>query len=255
MYQLNKVWRIIASVILAIMILSSQISANAASLSAVKMVPGKVVCLTIDDGYSKDAITLVLNLLRAKKVTCTFFVIGNRLTAYPALWRQAIKDGHEICYHSMNHKAMGSWSDRKILDDLKAWNSTAKSVLGNGYVIPKLARLPGGSGHTNSRILKLFDGKGYRLIGWNVDTYTGAIKVGKPIPKYVLSKTVPGSIILTHFNMSDANAMPRYIDALKSKFTLVKVSTAVFPAPTTRAPKPSPTIPLITPPPLVVWGK
>mgnify|MGYP003787793003 CR=1 FL=1 len=255
MPQALKARKIIVSALLAIVLLSTSVAANAASLSAVRSVPGNVVCLTIDDGYSKEAIKKDLDLLRAKKVTCTFFVIGNRLAAYPDLWRQAVKDGHEICYHSMNHTAMGSWSDGKILQDLKAWNSTAKRVLGSDYTIPKLARLPGGSGHGNARILKLFNSLGYKLVGWNVDTYTGAMKAGKPIPGYVLSKTASGSIILTHFNMSDANAMPQYIDALKRKFTLMKVSTAVYPPLFRKPPKSSQTLPASTPPPVIFWGR
>ncbi len=253
MKPMARAQKLIASVIIALMTLCSSVVANAATLTEVNSAPGGVVCLTVDDGYSRDAITKVLNLMRTKKVACTFFVIGNRLTAYPDLWRQAIKDGHEICYHSMNHSSLSGWSDSKILEDLKSWNTTAKKVLGSNYSIPKLARLPGGGGHENSRILKLFDSQGYKLIGWGVDTYTGAIKVGNPIAKYVLSRTRSGSIILTHFNTADANAMSQYIDALKKKFTLSKVSTAVFPQ-FSPPPKSPPTQPSETPPPVIIWG-
>ncbi len=198
---------------------------------AYRMIPKNQVSLTIDDGYGRSYITTVLNLLRAKNVDSTFFVIGNQLKAYPDLWRQAIMDGHEICYHSMNHYSMGSWSNTKIIQDLNTWNKTAKDVLGHWYTIPKLARLPGGSGHTNSRILLLFNSIGYKVIGWNVDTYTGAIRPKRSISRYIVDKTVPGSIVLTHFNSLDSRAMADYIDFLKNKFMLVKVSDALFPSP------------------------
>ena len=40
--------------------------------------------------------------------------------------------------------------------------------------------------------------------------------------------TAPGAIILTHFNMTDANALPDYIDTLRHRYSLVKVSEALF---------------------------
>lgn len=189
------------------------------------------VCLTIDDGYGSQSIRQALDILRAKQVKCTFFVIGSRLSATPDLWRQAIRDGHEICYHSMGHKTVSSWSKSAILQDVRKWNQTAKSVLGQDYVIPKFARLPGGSGHSSERIQGIFDSIGYKLIYWSADTYTGVIRHGthnlnQRITSYIKQTTVENSIILTHFNNYDVPAIPGYIDWLKSHFRLGKVSDA-----------------------------
>lgn len=216
-----------------------------------------MVCLTIDDGYSREYIKKALTVLRAKKVKCTFFVIGSRLKAMPDLWRQAVNDGHEICYHSMNHRLLSGWGTAAIINDVKQWNRTAKSVLGASYQIPKFARLPGGSGQHDTRIQKIFTSIGYRLIYWSADTYTGVIRTGyrnlnSRITRYIKSTTRKNSIILTHFNSYDINALPCYIDWLKGHFKLGKISEA-FAAP---APPPTPTpiststpVPTITPVP------
>jgi peptidoglycan/xylan/chitin deacetylase (PgdA/CDA1 family) len=209
-----------------------------------------IVCLTIDDGYSRKYVKLALDVLRRKNVKCTFFVIGTQLKALADLWRQAILDGHEICYHSMRHRIMSSWSKASILNDLKQWNRTAKSVLGADYKIPKFARLPGGSGQHSLRIQKIFHQIGYKLIYWSADTYTGVIVNGTRnlnarITRYIKKSTKKNSIILTHFNCCDTPALAHYIDWLRNKFTLGKISDA-FAAP---AATPTPTAtPAPTPP-------
>lgn len=210
--------------------------ANAAKQVNFKNGRNGIVCLTIDDGYGSESVRQALNILRAKKVHCTFFVIGSRLKALPELWRQAVRDGHEICYHSMNHKTMSSWSNASIAGDVRQWNQTAKNVLGQGYQIPKFARLPGGGGHGSQRIQALFDSMGYKLIYWSADTYTGVIRNGthnlnRRIADYIKSTTRVNSIILTHFNNYDVPAIPGYIDWLKSHFKLGRVSDAFMTVP------------------------
>lgn len=206
------------------------------------------VCLTIDDGFSPVYIKQALDLFRAKKVKCTFFVIGSRLKASPDLWRQAVKDGHEICYHSMTHRIMSSWSNAAIVKDLNAWNALAKSVLGANYSIPKFARLPGGSGHKTPRIQKQFASLGYKLIGWSADTYTGVIRLGTKnlksrITAYIKSRAKPNAILLTHFNGLDVPSMSGYINWLKSHCKLGTISDAFRPPapPPTLKPTPKPT--------------
>ena len=221
---------VVLSVLLASLLLF-QPAAGAAGQVNYKTGISGTVCLTIDDGYSRQAITQALSTLRAKGVHCTFFVIGSRLTATPDLWRQAVRDGHEICYHSMNHNILSSWNDQAILNDLRQWNKKAKSVLGESYSIPKFARLPGGGGHENKRIQALFNSMGYKLISWSADTYTGVIKRGshnlnRRIADYIKKSTKANSIILIHFNSADVQAIPYYIDWLTSHYKVGRVSDA-----------------------------
>lgn len=235
-----KAWRAALTLLLAaLFLLPARAVGAAAAPQAINSVPGKVVCLTIDDGYDRKAIQRDLDVLRAKGVHCTFFVIGDNLKGNADLWRRAVADGHEVCYHSMKHKDMSAWSNDRIKRDVDDWNKLAHQVLGANYVIPRLARLPGGGGHRNKRILQLFTGMGYKLIGWNVDTYTGAIRRHRSIAAYVTGNTRPGSIILTHFNSQDSSALPGYIDTLRKKYKLVTVSSVLFPSKPT--PKPTPT--------------
>lgn len=208
-----------------------KIPSNAPAPAQVKRLPdSNMACLTFDDGYSKTSIIKILDCLKENNVRCTFFVIGTCLKRYPALWRRAVTEGHEIAYHTMKHKSLNRRTNKQIVKDINQWNKAARSVLGANYVIPKIARAPGGS--ANKRVRRLFHALGYKIIYWSSDTYTGVYRrnhnnAGANIAKYIIRKTKAGSISLQHFNKYDAASVSRYIAALKQKFTLGTVSQAL----------------------------
>ena len=189
-----------------------------------------IVCLTFDDGYSKAAVITILDCLRENRVHCTFFIIGACLKLYPELWRQAVEDGHEIAYHTMKHRPLNRYSNAQIVEDINKWNETARSVLGAGYRIPKIARAPGGS--ANKRVRRLFSALGYTLIYWSSDTFTGVYRHSRSntasrIASYIIRHTEAGAISLQHFNRYDAASVSRYIGELKARFRLGTVSAAL----------------------------
>lgn len=199
-----------------------------------KTVPKSWVCLTVDDGSSNASIRSIHKMLKRYDVKCTFFVIGTYLLRKDnqPLWRQAVQDGHEICYHTMRHQYATCMSKKQILADVAAWERAARVVLGDAYVIPKFARLPGGSGSYDSRVLNAYAECGYTVIRWNVDTLTGPRSRNISTKQYIHRVTGPGAIILTHFNGADASALPGYIGWLKQKYRLGRLSDALTPVET-----------------------
>jgi peptidoglycan/xylan/chitin deacetylase (PgdA/CDA1 family) len=61
------------------------------------------VALTFDDGPDPDVTPLVLDLLDRHGARATFFCIGQRATAQPALMREIRARGHGIGNHTMHH--------------------------------------------------------------------------------------------------------------------------------------------------------
>jgi peptidoglycan/xylan/chitin deacetylase (PgdA/CDA1 family) len=201
---------------------------------ALNLLPGNYVALTFDDGYSR--IKMILDALRKEGIKCTFFVIGSRLGPARDLWRQAVADGHEICYHSMYHDSFSGKTEEWIRNDITEWEATAKDVLGENYVIPKIARLPGGTGHKSERILKIFNDLDYVVVGWTADS--GVVKEKKPhyIANYVLRHMAEaGCIMLQHFNSYDGPSVREYAEKLKDRsekkgLILTKISDALLEA-------------------------
>jgi len=208
-----------------------EIGVDAPAPAQIKSLPESgMVCLTFDDGYSKASIETILGCLREQGVHCTFFVIGACLKLYPELWRQAVEDGHEIAYHTMNHRPLTRSTNTKIVEDLSEWCLTATGVLGIGYRAPKIARAPGGT--TNMRVRQLFAALGYELIYWSCDTFTGVYRsnhgnAGARAAAYVLRHAAVGAISLQHFNAYDAASVSRYIAEMSARFRLGTVSEAL----------------------------
>lgn len=193
-----------------------------------------MMCLTFDDGFSKEGIIRILDCLKKAQVKCTFFVIGSRcLKPYPDLWKRAAAEGHEIAYHTTTHTSLTSKSDEWIKNDILAWEKIAKEVLGEDYVIPKIARLPGGAGDRTKRILKCFNEMGYTVIRWSADTLSGLggtkgnYRFPKKVAQYVLNHAKVGAIMLQHFNSYDDKSVSFYIQELKTKYKLGKVTEAL----------------------------
>ncbi|WP_079420586.1 polysaccharide deacetylase family protein [Thiomonas intermedia] len=62
------------------------------------------VALTIDDGPDPEVTPEVLDLLDRHDVRATFFCIGERVQAHPALSRAIARRGHAIENHSAHHR-------------------------------------------------------------------------------------------------------------------------------------------------------
>lgn len=185
-----------------------------------------VVALTVDDGYNPEAIAKILNVTRECGVHATFFVTGACLKNNAELWRQAVAEGHEICWHSMQHSRIDEMNSRQLTADLAAWEERAHEYLGEDYVVPDIVRLPYGAGRKIDWISRVFAQEGKISAVWSVDPYsgTGASMDARAYAIYLLTKTEENSVILLHFNLCDAAALEKALPQLCKRFTFRKLS-------------------------------
>lgn len=61
------------------------------------------VALTFDIEIDQATLYGILDILRARGLHGTFFVTGHWVTAFPDAARAIVRDGHEICNHSLSH--------------------------------------------------------------------------------------------------------------------------------------------------------
>ncbi|HEV2009284.1 MAG TPA: polysaccharide deacetylase family protein, partial [Burkholderiales bacterium] len=61
------------------------------------------VCLTFDDGPDPQVTPRVLELLNRHDATASFFCIGEKAAAFPALVREIARAGHSVENHSYRH--------------------------------------------------------------------------------------------------------------------------------------------------------
>jgi len=62
------------------------------------------VAITIDDGPDPQVTPAVLDILRSRGVSASFFCIGERAQQYPDLCRRAVREGHAIENHGQRHR-------------------------------------------------------------------------------------------------------------------------------------------------------
>ncbi len=115
----------------------------AAGATATRTAPGngRTVALTFDDGpgpYTPQ----VLDVLRAKGVRATFFMIGNNAQQWPEYARQVAAEGHQVGNHTMSHPHMAELSRRAQGAELDRGTAAVRAVTG---VRPCVFRPPFGS--------------------------------------------------------------------------------------------------------------
>ncbi|MCQ2467621.1 MAG: polysaccharide deacetylase family protein [Clostridia bacterium] len=99
----------------------------------------KLVALTFDDGHS-DTTPKILDILEAKKVRGTFFLVGEHIsedTKY--LLDRQLSLGCEICNHSLTHSHMPELTADVIAAEIE--ETTAK-IMKLGAPAPKFFRPP-----------------------------------------------------------------------------------------------------------------
>jgi len=209
-------------------------------------VDGPFIAITFDDGPHGTLTPKLLDMLAARRLKATFFVVGECVAEFPEIVKRAAREGHEIASHSWSHPNLGKMSDDAVRSQLQKTDDAIKAAIG---VRPALMRPPYGSitPRQKSWIHETF---GYKTIIWDVDPFDWKRPGPAVVRDRIVNQSKPGSIILAHdIHAATVEAMPATFDQLTAKgFKFVTVSELLAmarPAP----PKPSSTPPSIARPP------
>ncbi|MFA7343373.1 MAG: polysaccharide deacetylase family protein [Terrimicrobiaceae bacterium] len=204
-------------------------------------VEGPYIALTFDDGPHATLTPKLLDTLKEKGVKVTFFVLGECVTANPAVLRRAADEGHEIGNHSWDHKALTKSGGAGVASEINQTNAAIENATGKKT---KLVRPPYGA--TNAAITRRLNEEfGLKVIMWDVDPLDWKVRNSAHVKDEILKSTKPGSIVLAHdIHPTTVEAMAGTIDALKEKgFQFVTVSELIAmdrPLPPPTPPPPAP---------------
>jgi cellulose synthase/poly-beta-1,6-N-acetylglucosamine synthase-like glycosyltransferase/peptidoglycan/xylan/chitin deacetylase (PgdA/CDA1 family)/spore germination protein YaaH len=90
----------------------------------------KVLALTFDDGPDPLYTPQILDILKAKHVPATFFVIGVNVENNPGLVRREYAEGHEIGNHTYTHPNIATLSDFFATEQLDTTQRIIENLLG-----------------------------------------------------------------------------------------------------------------------------
>src|SRR5438094_4551429 len=188
-------------------------------------VDGPYIAMTFDDGPSATLTPKLLDLLAARHIKATFFVIGENVAEHPEIVARAAREGHEIGNHSWSHPNFGKMSDESVRRQLQQTDDAIKNATGKR---PTLMRPPYGSITAREKhwIHDEFD---YDIILWDVDPYDWKRPGPGVVRARILKETRPGSIVLSHdIHPGTIEAMPSTFDELEAKgFKFVTVSELI----------------------------
>lgn len=174
----------------------------------------KVVALTFDDGPDKEVTPFVLDVLKAKKLTATFFLIGKKISGSEKLVRRIHSEGHIIGNHSYIHKTLLTFIPSFLVrKDLNKTSTLIENIIGKrtDFFRPPFGVTTPAIGWALS-IMKI------KTIGWNIRTFDTYYNDEEKILARIEKGLTPGSIILLHDVLPIYKTLlPRILDLLEKK--------------------------------------
>ncbi|MDT2757930.1 polysaccharide deacetylase family protein [Enterococcus asini] len=179
----------------------------------------KYVALTFDDGPNPATTPQILDILKAKQATATFFLLGQNVEANQELVKRIVDEGNEVGSHSYSHARLNTLSDEEVKAEII---KTDKAIFEASGVLPQNLRAPYGA--ADQRVATI---AGKPLIHWSVDSQDWESKNPVAIEARLQATLYEGSIVLMHdIQPATLEALPQVIDTMRAEgYEFVSVDT------------------------------
>ncbi|NKX46463.1 polysaccharide deacetylase family protein [Roseicyclus persicicus] len=184
-----------------------------------------VLALTFDDGPHPTLTPELLDMLAARDIRATFFVIGNRVARQPELTRRIADEGHEIGNHTWSHPSLFGLSDAALLSQLDRTSVAIDDAVGRP---PVTMRPPYGNLYPRQRAL-IHAERNLPTVLWSVDPEDWRRPGSAAVASRILGASHPGALILAHdIIAATVRAMPATLDGLIARgYQFVTVSELI----------------------------
>ncbi|MGB3564342.1 MAG: polysaccharide deacetylase family protein [Thermoanaerobaculia bacterium] len=180
------------------------------------------VALTFDDGPDPEVTPQVLEILRQRRVPATFFCIGRRAAAHPAMVKAIAEGGHLIGNHSWSHSPAFWFSGpRKLARELDRTQELLESLAGQA---PRYFRAPAG---IRSPLLDPYlERRGLHLVSWTRRGFDTVTRSPSKVVDRLVDRLGAGDVLLLHDGSVARTrsgrpvvleALPRLLDALDAR--------------------------------------
>ena len=173
-----------------------------------------VIALTFDDGPGKYTDEL-LDILKAKDVKVTFFVLGDCVPGYPATVKRVLDEGHELGSHTYSHMVMNKASEADVRDQLTKANASIYNATGQ---YPTVFRPPQGA--SNDQLLAITKEFELPVINWAWQSCPEdwANRDANYVANHVIDNAANGHVVLLHdIHRTTIDSVEAMIDGLKAK--------------------------------------
>ncbi|MFC5526212.1 glycosyltransferase [Rhodanobacter ginsengisoli] len=196
------------------------------------------IALTFDDGPDAEWTPQILDILKAKHVPATFFIIGSSAEMSPRLVQREVDEGDDVGNHTFTHPNLGESPPGIVSLELNATQRLFEALTGRSM---RLFRAPyfGDAEPTTADELvpiEIAQKMGYISVGLHIDPDDWQRPGTDQIVNSVLTEIATanpdrkGQVVLLHDGGGDRSqtvaALPRIIDGLRAEgYEFVTVST------------------------------
>lgn len=170
---------------------------------------GRRIALTFDDGPDPAFTPRVLEILAARRVRASFFLVGERAARAPDVVRAIAHAGHEIGSHGWSHRSLWLCGPARTDEEIARAQGTLGALTGTP---PALFRPPWGM--VNAAMFAALRRHGQRCVLWSIQPEglrpaSAAAQVDR-----VLRRAHPGAIVDLHDAEGTPGAPARLCEAL-----------------------------------------
>ncbi|MFZ4454578.1 polysaccharide deacetylase family sporulation protein PdaB [Salibacterium aidingense] len=175
----------------------------------------KKVALTFNISWGEDRALPILDTLKEKDVTATFFISGAWAERHPDITERIVEDGHTIGNHGYRYEHYPRMEEDEIVRDLNLSHKKIKDVT---ELDVKYFRPP--HGDFNKSVLEKVEQFGYSTVHWSVGGDDWKNPGVDTIVSNITNDVEPGDVILLHASDSakqTGEALPAILDNLKEE--------------------------------------
>jgi len=151
-------------------------------------VTDKKIFITFDDGPNPEITPFVLDELKKRNWTATFFCVGENITRYPNLVQRIKDEGHEIGNHTFRHEK----GHKSTTEDYIASFRQFESVQATTLFRPPYGRIT----RNQAKIIE----QTHKIIMWSWLSYDYDKKLALSTILKKAKKIQPGAILVLHDN-------------------------------------------------------
>ena len=153
----------------------------------------KWIALTFDDGPYPPYTDRLLDLLKAKKIHVTFFLVAEQAQQYPELVRRMTAEGHTVGLHAFRHRDFLKLTEEEKRKDLEQGKAVLHAITGKD---PVYWRPP--HGFRDFSVMETAAAQNLTVVNWSVIPRDWTGIDSQEIFRRVMDKAEDGAIVLLH---------------------------------------------------------
>lgn len=168
----------------------AELSAGLSAAEPGRAAEKKQAALTFDDGPHPVCTPKLLDGLKARGISATFFIIGENAEQHPEIVRRAAEEGHLIGNHTYHHVQLNTMSEEQACQEVEAASQLLEELTGS---VPLYLRPPFGAWSRKKdcpqELISVY---------WDIDPLDWKDHDADRIVREVCGSVKDGSIILLH---------------------------------------------------------